>query len=230
MRILGLLLLVAVGLSACGEVIEGSGNVTKETRELTAFNTINTSGAYEVVLIKGDPAIEIETDDNLHEHIVTEVKDEVLHIHSNNKHLNAEEMRLLIYIDQLKGIDISGAVDLSSKEVIAAKEFKVDISGAGNVVLTLDVGAFNLDISGGAELILDGKATVADLDITGAGEVDAAALQTEETSIDITGAGEVNIAVEKKLNIDITGAGEVKYTGDPEVTKGVTGAGEVKKV
>lgn len=230
MRTFALLSIIAIALTSCGEVIRGNGNVIKTERELADFHKIKTSGAYEIVLIEGGHRIEIQTDENLHEHITTSVEEGALVISSEGKHLQAEELTLLIYFEELDEIDMSGAVELSSKEILEGKGLEIELSGAGDIDLKLDVEQFEMELSGGGDVDLSGVAHIVDMEITGAGDVRALGLITEEATLDITGAGEVEITVEKMLDVEITGAGEVKYSGSPEVKQSITGAGELKQV
>src|SRR5216117_4037518 len=66
-------------LSACG--VRGSGVRKTEKRELPAFTSIETTGAFEVEVTCQKPAsFEIEADDNILPLIQTEVRDGVLRV------------------------------------------------------------------------------------------------------------------------------------------------------
>lgn len=224
------LVFLALSMAACGETIRGNGEITSTSRELDVFEEINTSGVFEIELAVGRPKVEIEADDNLHEYVLTEVKNGVLHVHSSDKHLIAKKLKLVIFCEGLKALDISGAAEIKSRDELKGETFTLSISGAGEAELGLNVDQLNLEISGGGDLDLGGRAGVAEIEVSGAGQIDALPLHVNRADIEVTGAGEIRISVEESLNVDITGAGEVSYAGNPEVTKNITGAGELKQL
>ena len=69
-------------LSACSlTVIEGSGSVVTEEREVGDFENITLESFGELIITQGDePSLIIEADDNLMQYITTEVKGDTLHI------------------------------------------------------------------------------------------------------------------------------------------------------
>lgn len=217
-------------LSGCGERIEGNGHVVEVSHDVERFDEIELSGVFEVELIKGGSSVEVITDENLHEHINIEVRDGELTIDTEDKMLDAEKLLLRIHYKSIEEIDVSGAVEITTNEAIKGKSFELEISGACDGALDVDVNELRIEISGGGELELNGRADDARIKISGAGEIEGAELRTKLTDIDITGAGDVEIAVSERLEVHITGAGDVKYVGDPEVHKSITGAGSVTKL
>ncbi|MEQ9186111.1 MAG: head GIN domain-containing protein [Cryomorphaceae bacterium] len=226
-----LLTVLIIGmLCSCGERIAGNGNVVEVSHDVDRFDEIDISGVFEVELIKGGSSVEVITDENLHEHIYIEVRDGELMIDTEDKMLDAEKLLLRIHYKSIEEIDVSGAVEIVTHEAIKGKSFELEISGACDGALDLDVDELSIEISGGGELELNGRADDTRIKISGAGEIEGSTLKTQHADIDITGAGDVEIAVSERLEIHITGAGDVKYIGDPEVQKSITGAGSVTKL
>lgn len=231
MRILTLLTVCAILLTACGETIQGSGNVTSEKREISEFHSIDVAGFFDIELIEGNPKLEISTDDNLHEHIKTEVKDGSLKIYTENVNLDAEELKIKVYFRDLNSMSIAGAAAVNSTSTIKGERFDFSVAGAADANLDVKVTHLNIDLAGGSDMELKGKAEMVDIEIAGAGKVDAVKLKTQQCSVEISGAGEVDVNVDKKLAVDITGAGTVRYKGNPEdIKKTITGAGELTQL
>ncbi len=226
-----LIVLALTGLlSSCGERIEGNGNVVEVSHELDAFDEVEISGVFQVELIKGGSSIEVITDENLHEHISIEVEDGELSIDTENKFLEAEKLLLRIHYKDLKEIEVSGAIEISADETINEKSFELEVSGACDGALDVNVDELIIEISGGGELELTGKADEVHIKISGAGEIEASELNAKRADIDITGAGDIEIAVSDRLKVHVAGAGDVKYVGDPEIEQSITGAGSVSKL
>jgi len=82
--------LAAIMLNSCttkidlGNSITGSGNVTKEVRNLTGFNKVTVARGLDCEIQQSDKfAVIVEADDNLHEGITTTVDHGVLKIDSD---------------------------------------------------------------------------------------------------------------------------------------------------
>ncbi|MEX2596574.1 MAG: head GIN domain-containing protein [Salibacteraceae bacterium] len=224
------LVTAALSLIACDEYIKGNGNVIEKTHPVEAFTSLSISGIYDVELVPGKSKLTILADENLHEYISFKVDDNNLDIHSNNKFLNGEQLKLTVFYNKLDELALTGASSVFSSETIKGEKFEIDVSGATELELSVKLKKLIMDLSGGSELYLSGSAEDVILDVSGAAEINAEELMAENVSIDITGAGEVSIGVQKTLNVDVSGAGEVKYIGDPKVTQNISGAGEVKKI
>src|SRR5436190_17544197 len=94
-----LLVAIAVAFSACkfGRGIAGSGNRKTEKRELKSFNSIDTSGAYEINITCQKPAsFEIEADDNILPLIKTEVRDGTLFVSNTQEYHSSKSTTLRI--------------------------------------------------------------------------------------------------------------------------------------
>ena len=230
MRNLLLLTLLSFVLNACGETITGNGKVISKNHEVEAFERMSTSGVFEVVLIHGEPKVVIETDENIHEHILVEVKSGELIISSENKMLNTDDLIVTVYYETMTAVSLSGASTVKTSGTLKAGKFDLDISGAAEADMAVDVDEFELDLSGGGEVKLKGRADHLILELSGAAEVDAFDLASKTADIDISGASEVEMSVSDELNVDISGAGEVKYKGSPSINQDISGAGELKQI
>jgi len=221
---------ISIVLSSCGEHIKGNGRIEERQQDLDHFNSIHLSGIFEVQLIEGDEQIEVITDENLHEHIHIALEDNDLVIDTKDKYLSAEKILLRIHYSELEAIDVSGAVSLASEGQFNSNHVSLDVSGACEGSLDVDVDDLDVEISGGGELTLAGNADFVRIRVSGAGEINALDLHVMEADFDITGAGEIEMTVENKLDVEVTGAGEVRYAGNPALSKKVTGAGEITQI
>ncbi len=216
---------------ACMDTIDGNGIVKKEQREISSFNKIDISGGYEVIINQGnEEKLELEVDENLLEYIVSENKNNTLFISSKKSIQSAESLKLYITVVNLESIDVSGAVELKNKGTLTSTTLDIEISGAGNVILNLDVKNINMDMSGASETTLSGNANNFDIEISGAGKLNAKKLKTKSTNVDISGVGSAVVFAKKSLKVEISGAASVKYKGNPKIEKSISGAGSVKKL
>ena len=224
-------LVIAFTLNSCINTIDGNGEVVSENRKVTSFNKIDISGGYEVLLNQGNSEnLEIEADENLMELIETEVKNNTLYISSTKPIGDSESLKLYITTVNLEDIDVSGAIDLKNKGTFKSENLEIEVSGAADIDLDIEVENLTMDMSGASETTLSGSASNFDIELSGAGELQAKKLKTRNTSIDISGAGSAEVFAKKTLKVSVSGAGSVKYKGNPKVEEDISGAGSVQEL
>jgi hypothetical protein len=206
--LLALALSFGFALSACG--VRGSGVRKTEKRELPAFTSIETNGAFEVEAICQKPAsFEIETDDNILPLIQTEVRDGVLRVTTTKSYSATGGILLRINVPDLSSVTSTGAG-------------KFHISN-------LKSDAFRIDSTGAATVVAEGQTKRVEISSTGAGKIDAHDLRAQKAEVTVTGAAGVDVYASDELDVTVSGVGRVTYSGDPKVNKHVSGAGQVTK-
>jgi hypothetical protein len=223
-------------LSSCGmNVLRGEGEIITEMPSVSEFDAVDVTISSDInisVVEGGGNGLELKGYANIIKHIKTEVKDKVLYIEydlDDTWTVNEEDMKVRISVPSLKSLSLSGAPDAHIQGNIKGEEFRLDISGASEVIIdNINVNKFEVDMSGASELdVKGGIVKHAAYDINGAGKVEAYPLQTEETTASISGVGEGEVTASSKLDATISGAGSVKYKGQPKVTERISGAGSV---
>lgn len=211
--------------------IKGSGHVIKETRELSSFSAIDVGGAFEIELVKSnEEKIVIEADDNIMPHIKTRVSGGELDIDNTEDLNNPTTLKLTIYYKNIDELDISGAAELYSSDVLEADNLELDFSGASEVTLKLNVQSLEADFSGASKVELEGSINSAELDLSGASVLRAYGLEIKDLELEASGAAVVRVLVLENLSIGASGASSVKYKGSPSISiHDVSGASSVRK-
>ena len=210
-RLPALSLVVLLVLSACS-VVNGSGQVATEDRQVSGFNKIDLSGVGEVTIQQGGTeSLTVEADDNVLPRLTSKVSNSTLKLDKKpgTALRTKNPIRYRVTVKELTGLDVSGSGS---------------VQGQGLTLQTLRV-----DISGSGAVNLSGSAVAQDIEVSGSGRYDAADLRSERVSAEISGSGQVAVAVSRELKIDISGSGTVTYSGDPTVQQDVSGSGKVIK-
>lgn len=245
--VFALLAILGVG---CGPMVEGSGNVTSETRQVSGFDQVNLAGIGDLYVTQGDAeSLRIEAEDNLIPYITSEVQGHVLEI--GFKHMVSvwphRPVKFYLTLKDVSALRVSGSGNIQS-ERLAAKDLQLTISGSGNITVgQLDVkslsntvsGSGNLrvntvqadsvktTISGSGTCVLSGETADQSAQVTGSGDYKAFDLQSQTASLNLSGSGNAQTWVTKDLDIRVVGSGNVKYYGAPTVSQQVVGSGNV---
>jgi predicted small secreted protein len=224
-------------VSSCRmNTLRGEGNKTTLAPTLASFDAIEIEvplKANITVQSGSQPGLQMNGYENVLKHIKTEVKGTTLHITCDLGDIwtiDCDGMTTQITLPSLKTLTLTGAPDADIHGNITGSDFKLDISGAANVVIdNINVDTFTSDVSGAADITVKGGAVKsAGYEISGAGKVKAFPLQTTETKASISGAGTSEVTATSKLSAGISGAGTIKYKGHPSISQDVSGVGTIK--
>ncbi len=226
-----LLLTLFGGLSA--KTVRGSGEITKQIREVSDFHKVELKGFGTLVLIQGETeSLEIECDDNILPYIKTKVIDKTLSIKYKNVRLKpTEEIVFTLFLKELSSIEISGSADVISDK-LETPDLEVDISGSSDInIEKLIAESLEIDISGSGEInIGSGTATKQDFSVSGSGDYFAGNLKSEAVDLSISGSGKAEVWATEKIDIDVSGSGRISYYGTPQVSISTSGSGNVKSL
>jgi len=227
-------LFLAISLSACTGAffdVTGNGNIISESREIEEFSRIQLKGGYQVTITEGStPSLEIETDDNLMEYIKTEVHGDRLVIESTASIFSQSGIVINLTYTSLEEIGVSGAASLENYGTVASESLDLNISGAAEIDLKVDVQELDVSTSGAGSLSMSGEAQDATFSLSGAGSLEAYTLTTTDCRVSVSGVGGAEVYVTGSLDAHVSGVGGISYKGDPEdVSQQVSGIGSISE-
>lgn len=192
------------------QIVKGSGDVGKETRNLGQFHSVKIlTGVDFNYRYDRDYQVEIVGEKNLLPILQTRVESGVLAITSVKNFQHELPLTVEIRGPHLKSLEMHGAGDLFLDHV-QENSFKLLLHGSGDV-----------KVSGQVDLAL--------ITINGASDVDAAQLKSKISEVKLLGSGDVDIFASQKLTVDILGSGDVTYYGNPSsVEKRIIGSGDIE--
>lgn len=194
-----------------GDGIKGSGKAKTESRTVSNFSQIELTGSPDVVWTKGDKiSVSVTTDDNLLEHLKTEVEGDRLVIHFDKSVNTNTDTIVKITSPSLEGAAVTGSGDIQATGV-EGKIFNARISGSGNI-----------EAAGGVSEV--------SAEVTGSGDCTLTSLNAEFAKARVTGSGNISLVAQKELEANVTGSGDIEYKGSPKVNSNVTGSGNVSKL
>jgi hypothetical protein len=234
MRLSILLGIVALLFSACGaSYIRGSGNIVTEERAVSDFDAINMAGYGNVIITQGDEeSLTIETDENLMQYILTEVRNNKLYIEFPENTIPDPSISITINLNvtNLESLELSGAASFDIR-ALDTPSLGILFNGAGNIDLaSLSADELTVQLNGAGSISGAGEVGRQDIVISGAGQYSTPNLKSSQADVLVEGLGQVEIWVTNSLTVDIEGAGSVNYYGSPSVTQNVEGAGSIKSL
>lgn len=240
MKKLATLSLVTLFTISCtaqwGKKVNGNGNMVTVERSTGDYEAVAVSGWFDVDLVDGNEGdITLKGEENLLEHIITEVKDGKLVI-KVEKGYNLkpstwkEGIHITVPVESINSVALSGSGDIVGKKTIKTSNFNTSMSGSGDITLAVESNSVNASMSGSGDITLSGSTTDFDVTISGSGDIKAYELEADNVDATVSGSADIKITAKQKLKARVSGSGDISYKGNPEkVDTKTSGSGDISK-
>ena len=212
-----------------------SGVTKVSTKEVSAFDKVDVSGAIDVIVNIGNKSeVVIEADSAIMPYVVTEVKDRELRIYNKDiiGFYNFKNNKILVTITtpSILELESSGACDVTIND-LKTDMFKVSLSGACDLIGSFECNVLDFESSGSSDSKLKGKVKDCNIELSGASDIKALDLEVDNLKIEGSGSSNVEITVQNSLEVELSGASELRYKGEPKYIKtDMSGVAQLTKV
>ena len=163
-----------------------------------------------VVCGQSENSLVVTADDNLLEHIITEIDGDTLRIRNEKRISPTSAPTFEINVADLNSASISG-------------------SGVFDIT-SVEGGNLDLSVAGSGKFYATGNVDSVSVGISGSGQAELAQLVADNVDISVNGSGKVMTHAQKKLDVSIAGSGKILYSGDPKVSQSIAGSGQVRQI
>lgn len=206
------------------DVDEQQGIITSEL-QLEPYHSIEVRGAAKLQINNGTQPSTLLTTNQIYSlmdegGIKAEVRDSVLYIETSNQlPLDDIMIEFAITSPNLRQLTVYGAskIETADNQVLSQPNFALDLNGAAEADLLLNVQTLLVDAKGASKLDLEGTADNVNITIAGAGEVEAEDLFTQVMHINCAGASKAEVNVARELWAQAAGASKISYNGNPTI-------------
>ena len=216
------------------DVDDQEGTLASEL-QLEPYHSVELRGAAKLYLNNGTQQSTILTTNQInslvYEGVIkAEVRDSVLYIETSNQ-IPVDDVMIdfAITSPNLRQLTVYGAskIETAENQVLAQPNFALDLNGAAEADLHLNVQTLSVDAKGASKLDLEGTADNVNITIAGAGEVEAEDLFTQVMHINCAGASKAEINVARELWAQAAGASKITYHGNPTIKQNIAVGGSI---
>lgn len=228
-----ILTLIVMTASIASAQVRGNGNVTRETRSLSPFNSIEVDGVVNLILIQGDREYaEVEADKNLQPYISLKVSGDKLNI-STNEDIDIEKttkMNVYVTFKDIKSLDLNGVGNARSEGRLDLTSLNIENSGVGNIDIEMNGSTLKAQNNSVGNMIFSGNVNNVDIEHNGVGNIKAFDLTAGILKIESNAVGNAEVKSNDEIYITLNGIGNVSYKGNAVVKQmNVNGMGKVSK-
>ncbi|MEX0288616.1 MAG: head GIN domain-containing protein [Flavobacteriaceae bacterium] len=216
--------------------VKGNGNVVTIERSTGDYDYVSVSGFFDVDLVDGDEGeITLKGEENLLDHIVTEVKGDKLVIKvEKGKNLQPSNwkdgIKITVPVESINGVSLSGSGDIVGKKKLKADEFKTSMSGSGDITLEVEANSLTTSMSGSGDISLSGSTGDFDVSISGSGDIKAYDLEAENVEAQVSGSADIRVTCNGVLRARVSGSGDIHYRGNPtKIDTKTSGSGDISR-
>ena len=254
-KFLILLIISALAISVEGKIVQKSGKIITEERDVKNFTAVDLRCSGEMTLTQGnEESLIIEAPEDIMPLIESDVRSGRLVLDLKRTSLfglfkREHSIKFTLVMKEIEEANISGsgtisATDLKSKDLeiningsgefeikgLKADELDVKLSGSGDFEIRDFYGkGIEVTITGSGEGEISGQVDNQKIKISGSGEYEASGLESKSVYVTISGSGDTEIKVSEELEVNVSGSGDVVYHGHPRVRSNVSGSGDIRQ-
>lgn len=233
-----------IGVLICGGMLAGcktvlidveEGPLTAKTYDFTDFTGVEVGHAFELEVTPADNySVTITARQGVLDHVDVTKSGSTLKIDTDTWFLTwHSNPKVTITMPSLQRVDLSGAAQGEARGFRSASDFEVELSGASDLDLDMEVGAFKADISGASSLSGNLEATSSDIELSGASNatltgtggdlvINASGASRDnltgytgnDASVELSGASSAELTVNGRMDVHLSGASKLEYFGD----------------
>jgi hypothetical protein len=198
--------------------VVGSRNVTTETRSFNEdFTGIRVSQGIEVQLTQdNEVSFTAEMDDNLHEHLITEVVDDVLKIYFDDNVRKRKESTIYLSMPNISSIKTSSGADVIGTNIINTDNLTIDSSSGSEVNLDIEATSISSEASSGSQIELKGNCESFTADSSSGSQIDADNLKAKDVEAEASSGADVDVFASGSIDAKASSGGSIDVNGNPK--------------
>lgn len=232
-----LALLIVLTLTSCnanlnlGNGVDGSGNIIIEKRTINEnFDKISSSTGVTVIVEQGTPTdIEVETDDNLMQYVITKVENGTLIVKIEGNINTMSSIDVRVKMNSIVGLEASSGSSITSKNTLKGNTIAVKSSSGSEIEAVLEYENVSCESSSGSNITVSGKTLKLETASSSGSEIDANQLAANDVFAQSSSGSSTSVKPIVKLDAKASSGSSIDYVQTPKtITKEETSGGSVE--
>lgn len=199
------------------ETISGNGNVATTTRTLNAsFNAVHAKNGLDIRIEQGNTTkIEVQADENLQEHIFTEVKDGILSVYSDVNIRSSESQKVYITVPDLYEIKSSSGASVKSENKLNFEKLELDSSSGSIIEVEVASKSLSCESSSGSSIRAKGKTNSLNTESSSGSTINLENLLAKTGDSKSSSGSTTIVNISNELNAHASSGSSISYVSKP---------------
>ena len=228
------ILFIAAIFTSCGSNmfngVVGNRNIVTIERTIKAdFTGIKVSTGIDLFIRQGSTnAITVEADENLHDLIITEVKEGILKIYTDKNIWKSKARKVYVTIENLTLLKASSGSNVKSESVINTNEIYIDASSGASIDIEVVAKSAVTEASSGSDVKIKGTTINHKARASSGSSINAYKLKSTNANASASSGASINIYASKNMDAKASSGGVIDYTGNPtKISKEASSGGSI---
>lgn len=221
MKKLLILIVLSILTTSCINLntgITGSKNVTTESRNISSdFTGIKVSQGIEVLLTQdAETSLTAEMDDNLHELLITEVKEGILKIYFKENVSKRKASTIYLTMPKISKVKTSSGSEVIGQNTLKVNDLNLDSSSGSEINLQLDANSIESESSSGSQIDLKGTCNNLSAKASSGSGIDAEELVAIEVTAKASSGASIDIQATESITAKASSGASIDCEGNPK--------------
>lgn len=212
------------------EYVSPSGPITRNEHNVSNFTKIEISHGMELIVTPGNiHKLEIETYENLHQYIETELINNTLTIkRTRNVQFRNANVKVFVTVAKLNELQASGGSKITLAQPIVTDYLVMKGSGGGSMQGNIQCNDLRIELSGGGRADISFQCTLLNAGASGGGLLNMSG-SAQEAQVHMSGGGRASLNIDcRQLVTGTSGGGIINLSGSTDSYKlSASGGGRV---
>lgn len=148
-----------ISINSFAQRLIGNGKLIKQNREIPEFTAITVNDGIDVFIRQGNTvSLQVETDENLQESIITEVNNGVLKMYIKDNIQNARKINVYLTVTNLSSISANEGCDITTETELNVKSLEINCNEGSDLKLDIIAEELSCILKEGSDAKIKGEA------------------------------------------------------------------------
>jgi hypothetical protein len=211
------ILFIAAIFTSCGSNmfngVVGNRNIVTIERTIKAdYTGIKVSTGIDLFIRQGSTnAITVEADENLHDLIITKVKEGILKIYTDKNIWKSKARKVYVTIENITLLKASSGSNVKSESVINTNEIYIDASSGASIDIEVVAKSAVTEASSGSDVKIKGTTINHTARASSGSSINAYKLKSTNANASASSGASINIYASKNMDAKASSGGAILY-------------------
>ena len=210
--------------------VTGNKNVVTQERKINDdFTSIKVSTGLDLYITQSNNvSLRVEADENLHDIIITEIKNGVLKVYSEKNIWKAKSRKVYVSVKDLEDLSATSGSDVYTENTLKMSNLNVTTTSGADAKITVNAENITTSSTSGSDIKIMGTAVNHTANATSGSSINSFGLKSQNVIAKVTSGANIDVYASESIDAVATSGGDIDYKGNPrQVNKKSTSGGSI---